>query len=185
MKFAKQQGWKLIGALSVLLITFTLGYWVGSNKQTAQVEAVTSLTTSDMEHAFGQIAESTQMPAQKQGSKEEPMAKSLNDLLAGLEQKVAADPENIDQQLLLAQTYNELDQRQKGLQLLHKLSEKYPNNAQVKIILATVLMKGENKIELQESMKAFDAAIKLKPDVAKMAQMYQDEIRAHLKSLNQ
>lgn len=184
MNITKQQGWKLISALGALLITFALGYWTGSHKQTTQVEPATTLTTTDMEHAFGEIAQSSPMHEQENSGKGEPVAKSLSDLLAGLEQKVAADPSNIDQQLLLAQTYNELDKREQGLKLLHQLNDKYPKDPQVKIILATVLMKGTEKKELQESMKAFDAAIKIKPEVAKMARMYQDEIRSRLKDMN-
>ena len=108
---------------------------------------------------------------------------SLGGLVAGLEKKVAANPENIDQQLLLAQTYKELDNRSKSLNLLHSLNKQAPKNAQVKITLATVLMTGDDKQELKEASQLFDEAIKLKPEVASMARLYQGEIKVKLDNM--
>lgn len=181
MKIAQQPGFKIALAIAVLLITFALGYWAGSKNQSSRIEPSASLTNTDMEHAFGQIASATH-ESESGPATGEPSAKSLGDLVAGLEKKVAANPENIDQQLLLAQTYNELGNREKSLKLLHELNRNNPKNAQVKITFATVLMKGGTKSELQESIKVFDEAIKLKPDVEKMARMYQSEARSSLES---
>ena len=176
-------GWKVGLGLAALLISFALGYWAGASKSVSRVEPNQALSSSDMEHAFGEIAAVANEKNEHSSTGNEAMAKSLSDLVAGLEQKVAANPGNIDQQLLLAQTYNELGSREKGLKLLRELSEKHPKDAQVKITLATVLMKGDDKKELQESLKVFDAAIKLNPETGKMAKMYQDEVRSHLKSM--
>lgn len=171
-----QQGWKIAGGIIVLALVFALGYFTGSRSpQTAIEAAPNNLTAMDMEHAFGAVKQAELEPI-----KQDAMANSLSSLVAGLEKKVAANPENIDQQLLLAQTYSELDNRTKSLDLLRALNKKAPKNSQVKITLATVLMKGTHREELKESLRMFDEAIKLDPEVANMARMYQAEIRGKL-----
>jgi cytochrome c-type biogenesis protein CcmH/NrfG len=178
MKIIKQQVWTIAGAAALLAVTFSLGYLAGSKSQKTPIETASALTTTDMEHAFGSANPSVHEPAMK-----EPAAMSLSGLVAGLEKKVAANPENIDQQLLLAQTYNQLDNRAKSLQLLHSLNKQEPKNAQVKITLATILMTGEDKQELKEASQLFDNAIKLNPEVASMARLYQGEIRVKLDNM--
>lgn len=165
----------MVGGAALLAVAFGLGYQFGSKNQKSQLEASSSLSSTDMEHAFGSVKSQAHEPAMSEAP-----AMSLGGLVAGLEKKVAANPENIDQQLLLAQTYNELDNRAKSLNLLRSLNKKAPKNAQVKITLATVLMKSENKQDLQEAYQMFDEAIKLKPDAGSMARMYQGEIRVKL-----
>jgi cytochrome c-type biogenesis protein CcmH/NrfG len=179
MKITAKTSWQLVAATTLLIITFALGYITGSKNQKTSTETVKSLTSSDMEHAFGKI-----QPAELDPIMQDTAAKSLGSLVAGLEKKVAENPENIDQQLLLAQTYNELDSRVKSLALLRELNKKAPKNPQVKITLATVLMKGTDKQELKESIQLFDEAIKLKPDLASMARLYQGEIRVTLDSMS-
>lgn len=161
-----------------MAVTFTLGYWMGSNSQKSALEPVNSLTSSDMEHAFGNV-----QPSAHESKVQEAPAQSLGGLVAGLEKKVAANPENIDQQILLAQTYNELDSRDKSLKLLRALNKQSPKNAQVKITFATILMKSEDKKELKEASQLFDEAIQLKPEAGSMARMYQGEIRVKLDNL--
>ena len=178
MKIITQQVWTIVGATALLAVTFSLGYLAGSNSQKVPAETASALTTTDMEHAFGSVKPSAHEPAMK-----EPAAMSLSGLVAGLEKKVAANPENIDQQLLLAQTYNQLDNRTKSLKLLHSLNKQEPKNAQVKITLATILMTGEDKQELKQASQLFDEAIKLKPEVASMARQYQGEIRVKLDNM--
>lgn len=175
MNINKQQLWGIAGGAILLMVTFALGYWLGNNSPKHSIEPVNSLSSTDMEHAFGGTKLSIHEPKAK-----EPAAQSLSGLVAGLEKKVAANPDNIDQQLLLAQTYNELDNRDKSLKLLRSLINKFPQNAQVKVTLATILMKGEDKQELKDASQLFDEAIQLKPDVVSMARMYQKEIRSKL-----
>jgi cytochrome c-type biogenesis protein CcmH/NrfG len=179
MKIITRRVWTIIGATALLAATFSLGYLAGSKSQKSPVETANTLSSSDIEHAFGSVkpsapANETAMPATT--------ASSLSGLVAGLEKKVAANPENIDQQLLLAQTYNELDNRAKSLKLLYSLNKQAPVNAQVKITLATILMTGMDRKELKEASQLFDEAIKLKPEVASMARMYQGEIRVKLEN---
>jgi cytochrome c-type biogenesis protein CcmH/NrfG len=179
MKIDKQQAWIVVGGAALVAVIFAFGYWMGGNSQKNALEPASSLSSTDMEHAFGSVKPSTH-----QSSMQEPAAQSLGGLVAGLEKKVAANPGNIDQQLLLAQTYNELDNRDKSLKLLRSLNKQSPKNAQVKITLATILMKSEDKQELKEASQLFDEAIQLKPEVGSMARMYQGEIRVKLDNLS-
>jgi len=178
MKIITHRAWIIVGGAALLAVTFYLGYIAGSKSQKNSVEAATTLSSTDMEHAFGSVKPLAHEPAVN-----EPAAMGLSGLVAGLEKKVAANPENIDQQLLLAQTYNELDNRAKSLKLLRSLNKQAPKNAQVKITLATILMTGVDKQELKEASQMFDEAIKLKPDAASMARLYQGEIRVKLDNL--
>lgn len=179
MKMKSQQSLKILLIVSVLIATFALGYLTASKTQNASVTTTKSLSDSDMEHAFGRVK-----PADHEPIMQDTAAKSLGSLVEGLEMKVAANPENVDQQLLLAQTYNELDSREKSLALLRKLNKQEPKNPQVKITLATVLMKSADKQELNEALRMFDEAIKLKPDVASMARLYQGEIKVKLDGMS-
>jgi len=182
MKITKQLTIKIIGIAVVLAATFALGYGVGSKSAKPSVDPVNTLTSTDMEHAFGSVKPADHPVSMKESaaSTQEPAVMSLGGLVAGLEKKVASNPENIDQQLLLAQTYSELDERAKSIKLLRALNKQAPKNAQVKITFATILMKSENKQELKEASQLFEDAIKLKPEAASMARMYQGEIRVKL-----
>jgi cytochrome c-type biogenesis protein CcmH/NrfG len=171
MKMNTKQSVKILTIASVLIATFALGYYAGSNTQDSNLTTTKSLSASDMEHAFGRTK-----PADLESIMPDTAAKSLGSLVEGLEKKVAATPENIDQQLLLAQTYNELDSREKSLVLLRKLNKQEPKNPQVKITLATVLMKSSDKQELNEALRVFDEA--------NMARIYQGEIKVKLDGMS-
>lgn len=162
-----------------MAITFILGYWTGYKNHQSPLETENTLTNKDMEHAFGSIKPSSHEPvAESQGT----MVMSLGELVDGLEKKVAANPDNLDQQLLLAQTYKELGNREKGLSLLQSLNKRISNNSQVKFTLATMLMNGEDKNDLKQASQLFDEAIKLEPELASKAKLFQGEINVRLKS---
>jgi cytochrome c-type biogenesis protein CcmH/NrfG len=181
MKNIKQVVWKLIGGVTLLAVTFVTGYILGSKNQQGHVQTEKTLSSSDIEHAFGNMGNVKQ--SSHISTEQEATVQSLSGLVAGLEKKVAANPENIDQQLLLAQTYKELGERSKSLKLLQALNKQSPKNAQVKITLATVLMTETDKQELKEALQVFDDAIKLKPDAAGMARLYQGEVRVKLEKM--
>jgi len=182
MKNITQRVWIVTGAVALLLIGFGLGYVTGNNGHKGMVETTDTLSPTDMEHAFGTATPAT--PVAHESMTQETMASSLNDLVAGLEKKVADNPENIDQQLLLAKTYKELGSREKGIKLLKILNNRAPKNAEVKVTLATILMAGSNKQDLNEAAQLFVDASKLNSDVATMAHENQDEIRAKLEKLS-
>lgn len=169
----------ITASIVVLIATFYLGYLAGGQGHKTQPGMSSPLTSRDMEHAFGNV----NVP-ELETINPQPAATSLSSLVAGLEKKVAANPENIDQQLLLAQTYNELDNRAKSLKLLRALNKKSSGNPQVKITLATILMKETDRQELKEAHQLFDEAIQLNPEITKMARLYQEEIKVKLGKSN-
>lgn len=178
MKNTNQVVLKSVGAATLLAVTFALGFVLGSNSQKSTLQTEKSLSSSNIEHAFGKANKDQQ--ATGQATPHEPMVKGLGGLVEGLEKKVAADPANINHQLLLAQTYKELNEYPKSIKLLRTLHKQYPKDPQVKITLASVLMTGTEKQDLQEALQVFDEAIKLKPEAASMARMYQGEIKSKL-----
>lgn len=113
---------------------------------------------------------------------ETPSVSSLGDLLPGLEAKVAANPKDVGQRLLLAQTYGELGQREKSIKELRILRKADPKNTQVTIYLATALLESEAKSDLQEAYKLLDEAVRMKPALLPMARMYQGDILVKLGS---
>ena len=175
MKITKQHGLNILVGAIALTVFFTLGYLVANKSEKTDADTPTAPTNSDMDLAFGNPKSSAH-----QSGMNGTASSSLSGLVAGLEKKVAANPGNIDQQLLLAQTYKELDNRDKSIKLLSALNKSAPNNAQVKIIFATILMTSADKQELKEASKLFDEAIKLNPEVANMARLYQGEIKVKL-----
>lgn len=186
MTISKLRIFTIVGGIALLSVSFALGYVTGSQSQKTAVKAPGAFSSQDIEHAFGSNVtqgKPADHEAMQASASAEPAVLSLGSLVAGLEKKVASHPENIDQQLLLAQTYNELGDRTKSLNLLHALNKQAPRNAQVKITLASVLMKGEAKQELKEALQVFDEAIQLKPDVASMARLYQGEIKVKLEGM--
>lgn len=117
------------------------------------------------------------MPQADAGS---PNVASLADLLPGLEAKVAANPKDVDQGLLLAQTYNELGQRDKGIRELRAVHRAEPKNTEVTILLGAALMESDSRKDLNEAFALLDDAVRLKPAVSPMARLYQGDIRARL-----
>jgi cytochrome c-type biogenesis protein CcmH/NrfG len=105
---------------------------------------------------------------------------SLNDLLPGLEAKVAASPRDTSQRMLLAQTYMELGQTDKGIGQLRQLRQQTPGDVEVTILLATALMQRANAADLKEASSLLDAALRAKPAVVPMVRLYQGEIRMKL-----
>jgi len=169
----------IAAGIVMLIVAFYLGYLTGNQSSKAPAGTTSPLTPRDMEHAFGNVK-----APELDTINPQPAATSLSSLVTGLEKKVAANPENIDQQLLLAQTYNELDNRAKSLKLLRALNKKTSSNPQVKITLATILMTGTDKQELNEAEQLFDEATRLNPEIKKMARQYQDEIKVKLGKSN-
>ena len=97
------------------------------------------------------------------GSNEKPdklPAPDLSGLLAGLEAKVAANPEDTGKRLLLAQTYNELGMVDKALKTLRKLQTEQPDNTSIQLVLAEILSKSSDSKDLKESLQLLDKLAK-------------------------
>jgi cytochrome c-type biogenesis protein CcmH/NrfG len=107
-------------------------------------------------------------------------AGGLQELLLSLEARVAANPRDVGQRMLLARTYAQLGQRGKGLDAMRALHRDMPKDAEVTVLLAATLSEGTNESELREAYRTFDEAVTLKPEVAPMARLYQGEVLAKL-----
>jgi len=148
----------LLGAAAVVLAMFGIGYGVG------RFQPATETTTDNKPNV------ETPPPATS------PNAGNLADLLPGLEAKVAANPDNVDQRVLLAQTYGELGLRDKSIKELRTAHRAAPRDARITILLATALMDGGAPNDLRESYKLLGDAVSSKPEVAPMARLYQGDI---------
>jgi len=152
----------LLGVAAVVLVMFGIGYGVGRFQPATES---TPDRTPNVE---------TPPPATS------PNAGNLADLLAGLEAKVVANPDNVDQRVLLAQTYGELGQRDKSIKELRTAHRAAPQDARITILLATALMDGGAPNDLRESYKLLGEAVSRKPEVAPKARLYQGDILVKL-----
>jgi len=108
-------------------------------------------------------------------------APGLGDLLPRLEAKVAANPGDIDGRILLAQTYNELGQRAKGLESMRKLRQELPLNDRVSFALGALLMKSDAKPDLQEALKLLEvSAASKQAAINNLARVYQGQVMVKL-----
>lgn len=85
-------------------------------------------------------------------------APGLENLLKGLEDKVAADPTNVNNRLLLAQTYNELGMQDKALVELRSLQKDNPDSGRINLILGSLLSVSSDQEKLKESLTLLDKA---------------------------
>ncbi len=79
-------------------------------------------------------------------------APDLGSLLGRLEDKVKAEPNNVSNRLLLAQTYNELGLVDKSLQEVRAAVKQFPDHSRAKLVLASILSKRKNEAELKEAV---------------------------------
>jgi tetratricopeptide (TPR) repeat protein len=108
-------------------------------------------------------------------------APGLGDLLPRLEAKVAANPGDVDGRILLAQTYNELGQRAKGLESMRKLRQELPLNDRVSFALGALLMKSDAKPDLQEALKLLEvSAASKQAAINNLARVYQGQVMVKL-----
>jgi len=79
-------------------------------------------------------------------------APDLSSLLGRMEDKVQAEPNNISNRLLLAQTYNELGLLDKALAEARSAAKQFPDHSRAKLVLASILSKRKNEAELNEAV---------------------------------
>lgn len=85
-------------------------------------------------------------------------APGLENLVKGLEDKVAADPTNVNNRLLLAQTYNELGMQDKALTEMRSLQKDNPDNGRINLILGSILSNSSDQEKVKESLTLLDKA---------------------------
>ncbi len=79
-------------------------------------------------------------------------APDLGSLLGRLEDKVKAEPNNISNRLLLAQTYNELGLADKAIEGIRAAVKQFPDHSRAKLVLASILSNRKNEAELKEAV---------------------------------
>lgn len=83
-------------------------------------------------------------------------APGLENLLTGLESKVKANPTNISNRILLAQTYLELGFKDKALKEARDVVAINPSLPRANLVLASVLSKSQQQAELNEALTLLD-----------------------------
>jgi cytochrome c-type biogenesis protein CcmH/NrfG len=80
-------------------------------------------------------------------------APAIDSLVGGLEAKVKADPGNLNNRILLAQTYRELGRIDDATKELRGILKQDPNNARGNLVLASILSQSADAKELEESLR--------------------------------
>ncbi len=101
--------------------------------------------------------------AEEENESSSASAPTLSDLLAGLEKKVAAAPTDLGMKMLLAQTYAEVGEVSRGLEVLREIKKIEPENQQISLVYATVLGKSSNPAELNEALELLNTLEKSNP----------------------
>lgn len=182
MPAVTQRTWLIAGVILLVIAAFGLGFLAGRNNPPAAADTPPAITAADMRGlSFGNRPLAQESAMQPPAAHEQTQqAGNLSTLVTSLEKKVAANPDNLEQQLLLARTYQELGERDKGLKLLRKLHQRDSGNPELNLTLATVLMAGSDKQELQESERLLEGAVSLNPQTTAMARLYQGDIQLKL-----
>ena len=154
----------IFAVVGLALLMFGVGYGLGQLKPEPGNQAMAGGNPNG------------EMPHPATADEAPKSAGNLADLLPVLESKVAADPKNVDQRVLLGQTYAELGQRDKAIKELRTAHRDAPQDARITIVLAATLMNDGTPGELRESYKLLDDAVGRKPEVAPMARLYQGDI---------
>jgi cytochrome c-type biogenesis protein CcmH/NrfG len=136
-----------------------------AGQASSSVQNAGSITNPDAPNAEAQLK--PQMPGantprivanmnqQREGGVSAP---GLENLVKGLEDKVAADPTNVNNRLLLAQTYNELGMQDKALTEMRSLQKENPENGRINLILGSILSNSNDQENVKESLTLLDKA---------------------------
>lgn len=173
----------LIIALAIIIVMFV----DQSRQQPASVQApASSITTpavtppkalpapvprpatgpvgGEMPKIVRQLGGPTSAPASTNSQPGQLTAPDLGSLLGRMEEKVNAEPENIDNRLLLAQTYNELGLADKAITEARMAINQQPDHVRAKLVLASILSNRKGKEELNEAVSLLKG-LKGNPDV--------------------
>lgn len=163
-------GFAIIAALGVTLVLYPQS--LTGQQRTAAVSLGSEYHRPDLSAlTFAHLSH----PASVQ-----PKVSSLNELLPGLEAKVAANPEDIDLQILLAQTYAELGQGQKAQALMDKVHQQFPEDSRVPFARAKILMAGKAPADLRRAIHLFEESALNDPNIGHLARLHQGQILLRL-----
>jgi cytochrome c-type biogenesis protein CcmH/NrfG len=87
------------------------------------------------------------------GDQQQTSAPAIDALLGGLEAKVKAEPGNLDNRILLAQTYKELGRAPDALTELRSIHQQQPDNPRANLVLASILSQSSDPKELDEALE--------------------------------
>lgn len=107
-------------------------------------------------------------------------APDLGSLLGRMEDKVKSDPENIDNRLLLAQTYNELGLDEKAIAEARTALTQQPDHVRARLVLASILSSRTGEKDLKEAVDMLKA-LKGNSDVKQyLVDMYLGDAWIHM-----
>lgn len=87
-------------------------------------------------------------------------APAIDALVGRLEEKVKSDPGNLNNRILLAQTYKELGRSPDALQVLRKVHDEEPENSRANLVLASILSQSDDANDLQEALQLLEQVTK-------------------------
>jgi len=102
-------------------------------------------------------------------------APDLGRLVKGLEDKVAADPSNVNNKLLLAQTYNELGMQNKAIKTMRAIQKEQPNDGRTNLIFVSILSRSNDQKNLKESLSIMDKLSKDKTIKQYLVNLYRGD----------
>lgn len=103
-------------------------------------------------------------------------APMLADLVGRLEAKVKTDPANVNNQMLLAQTYSELGRADEGIAILRKVALTKVETPRVNIVLASLLSKSTKSEDWDAALKLLDGPSKADANQAGVSALYRGRI---------
>lgn len=103
-------------------------------------------------------------------------APMLADLVGRLEAKVKTDPANVNNQMLLAQTYSELGRTDEGIAILRKVALTKVEAPRVNIVLASLLSKSTKSEDWDAALKLLDGSSKADANQAGVSDLYRGRI---------
>lgn len=113
------------------------------------------------------------VPNEKASTGAAPM---LADLVGRLEAKVKTDPANVNNQMLLAQTYSELGRTDEGIAILRKVALTKVETPRVNVVLASLLAKSDKPDDWSAALKLLDEATKADTKQAGIAELYRGRV---------
>ncbi len=115
-------------------------------------------------------------PGNGKGQGADQVAPGLGDLVGRIETKVKADPSNVSNRILLAQTYGEIGRLDEGIAEVRKLYNEKLDTGRVDMVLASLLIKSGTPSALSEAETLLGKALKRDGAQAGFVQLYKGRL---------